>query len=176
VSLTRKIDPPTTLRPRSREIVSAARALLEAEGREALTLRTLAARLGIRAPSLYNHFPDKASLESALVATGLFELGLTLETASRDEKDPIGAVAEAYRGYADRHPQLFRLMVGPMIRRDRIGADILERPSRAILAACGGRRPIAIALDGFARGMALLELDLGSSPDIEQAWQLGVPR
>jgi hypothetical protein len=63
-----------------------------------------------------------------------------------------------------------------MIRRDRIGADILERPSRAILAACGGRRPIAIALDGFARGMALLELDLGSSPDIEQAWQLGVPR
>jgi len=53
------------------EIVDAAREALEAGGLDALSMRRLADRLGIRAPSLYKHFPDKGALEAALMADGV---------------------------------------------------------------------------------------------------------
>ncbi|GAT70166.1 tetR family transcriptional regulator [Planomonospora sphaerica] len=69
---------PSPLTPRAAQIVSAARELLEEEGRDALTMRALADRLGIRAPSLYKHFPDKAAVEAALIERGLMEIGAIL--------------------------------------------------------------------------------------------------
>jgi AcrR family transcriptional regulator len=46
---------PDPLTPRAREIVNAARKLLEEEGIEALSMRRIGQRLGIRAPSIYKH-------------------------------------------------------------------------------------------------------------------------
>lgn len=51
-------------------IVQGALAVLEAEGFDGLTMRRLAERLGIRAPSLYNHVKDKDEL-LALVADAI---------------------------------------------------------------------------------------------------------
>jgi AcrR family transcriptional regulator len=62
-------------------VVAAGRLLLEQEGPEALTMRRLAERVGIRAPSLYKHLPDKAALEAAIIATGLEEAAATFEQA-----------------------------------------------------------------------------------------------
>jgi AcrR family transcriptional regulator len=66
---------------RAEEVVRAARRLLEEEGAEALTMRRLAERLGIKAPSLYKHLPDKAALEAAIIATGLEEAAARFEAA-----------------------------------------------------------------------------------------------
>ncbi|HZB58463.1 MAG TPA: TetR/AcrR family transcriptional regulator [Actinomycetota bacterium] len=66
---------------RAREVVAAGRRLLEEEGPEALTMRRLAERLGIRAPSLYKHLPDKAALEAAIIATGFEEAAAAFEAA-----------------------------------------------------------------------------------------------
>jgi AcrR family transcriptional regulator len=66
---------------RGREVVAAGRRLLEEEGPEALTMRRLAERLGIRAPSLYKHLPDKAALEAAIIATGFEEAAAAFEAA-----------------------------------------------------------------------------------------------
>lgn len=57
-------------------IVREAIALLNAEGIDGVSLRRLAARLGIRAPSLYWHFADKSALLAAIVER-LFEEGLS---------------------------------------------------------------------------------------------------
>jgi AcrR family transcriptional regulator len=62
-------------------VVAAGRRLLEEEGVEALTMRRLADRVGIRAPSLYKHLPDKAALEAAIIATGLEEAATAFEAA-----------------------------------------------------------------------------------------------
>jgi AcrR family transcriptional regulator len=62
-------------------MVAAGRRLLEEEGPEALTMRRLAERLGIRAPSLYKHLPDKAALEAAIIATGFEEAAAAFEAA-----------------------------------------------------------------------------------------------
>ncbi|GII02831.1 TetR/AcrR family transcriptional regulator [Planobispora takensis] len=72
---------PSRLTLRAAQIVSAARALLEEEGRDALTMRALADRLDMRAPSLYKHFPDKAAVEAALIEQGLAEVGAALYAA-----------------------------------------------------------------------------------------------
>ncbi|MDF2741756.1 MAG: TetR family transcriptional regulator [Actinomycetia bacterium] len=66
---------------RGKEVVAAGRRLLEEEGPEALTMRRLAERLGIRAPSLYKHLPDKAALEAAIIATGFEEAAAAFEAA-----------------------------------------------------------------------------------------------
>jgi AcrR family transcriptional regulator len=66
---------------RADEVVAAARRLLEEEGAGALTMRRLAEQLGIKAPSLYKHLPDKAALEAAIIATGLEEAAVRFEQA-----------------------------------------------------------------------------------------------
>ena len=66
---------------RAEEVVLAARRLLEEEGAEALTMRRLAEQLGIKAPSLYKHLPDKTALEAAIIATGFEEAAARFEAA-----------------------------------------------------------------------------------------------
>lgn len=48
-------------------IVAEAVLLLQEDGLEGVSLRKLAARLGVKAPSLYWHFPDKAALLAAVM-------------------------------------------------------------------------------------------------------------
>jgi AcrR family transcriptional regulator len=43
---------------------------LDERGPEALTMRNVAEALGIPAPSLYKHVPDKTALETLVVADG----------------------------------------------------------------------------------------------------------
>jgi AcrR family transcriptional regulator len=62
-------------------VVVAARRLLEEEGAGALTMRRLAERMGIKAPSLYKHLPDKTALEAAIIATGFEEAAAKFEDA-----------------------------------------------------------------------------------------------
>jgi AcrR family transcriptional regulator len=83
---------------RAREVVAAGRRLLEEEGPEALTMRRLAERLGIRAPSLYKHLPDKAALEAAIIATGFEEAAAAFEAAVEGAADGGGQGAHGGAG------------------------------------------------------------------------------
>jgi AcrR family transcriptional regulator len=55
-------------------------------------MRRLAERLGIRAPSLYKHLPDKAALEAAIIATG-FEDAAAFEGGGRRRGRAVFAFA-----------------------------------------------------------------------------------
>src|SRR5207302_738506 len=89
-------------------IVAAARKLAEAEGLEALTLRRLAADLGIQAPSLYKHFPDKAALLAALEADINAESGRLLAVWSQERGADLGRLARGYRRFAQEQRRLPR--------------------------------------------------------------------
>ena len=82
---------------RAAEAVRVARELLEAKGEAALSMRRLAAAMGIRAPSLYKHVPDKAALEVALIAAGLAEAGARDGGRARVH---LAGLARAYREWA----------------------------------------------------------------------------
>lgn len=163
------------LSPRAREIVVAARALLDERGTEALTMRRLADQLGIRAPSLYKHLPDKATLEAAVIATGLEDLAAALETAAASAADPLPALAAAYREFALAHRHLYLLITNRPLPRDRLPAGVEDRAAAPLLRAIGDRAR-ARAFWAFGHGMVTLELAGRFPPDadLEAAWQAGI--
>ena len=149
-----------------------ARRLLEEQGAATLTMRRLAERVGIRAPSLYKHFPDKAALEAAVIATGLEDAAAVFEAAVETTTDPLPALAAAYRQFALDHPHLYRLMnSGPLPRPPG-----LEDRTAAPLVRVAGTPARARAIWAFAHGMLMLELDHRFPPDadLDAAWQAGI--
>jgi AcrR family transcriptional regulator len=168
--------PLPTLTERQRQIAAAARALLDAEGPEGLTMRRVADALGIKAPSLYKHVPDKTALEQLVVAEGFIEVAEALEAAMLDAADPLAALAKAYRDYAIAHPHLYRLMNYQPLRRDLLPAGLEERAAMPLLAAVGHDGDKARALWAFAHGMVSLEIDGRFPPDADlpAAWKAGL--
>lgn len=164
--------------PRAREVVAAARRLLEEEGAAGLTMRRLAERLGIRAPSLYKHVPDKAALEAAIIAAGLQEAAAAFEAAV-DATAPagtaMGALAAAYRRFALDHPHLYRLMHSGPLPREQLPVGLEDRAAAPVLRVAGDRAR-ARALWAFAHGMVMLELDHRFPPDadLDAAWRAGL--
>ncbi|MGH3130677.1 MAG: TetR/AcrR family transcriptional regulator [Gaiellaceae bacterium] len=167
---------PSALSPRAREIVAAARALLEEEGPDALSMRRLAARLGIRAPSLYNHLPDKQALEAAIISAGFEEAAELFEAAVRDAADPLAALSAAYRDFAHRRPHLYRLMTERPLPRDRLTPGVEDRAAQPVVEATGGDVDAARAAWAFAHGMVILELNGRFPPgaDLDAAWRRGI--
>ena len=168
------------LHPRARQIVDAARDLLEQHGRDALTMRRVADRIGIRAPSLYKHFPDKAAVEIALIADGLGEVATVLEAAEERTKrtgaaESLADLATAYRSYALAHPHLYRLMTERPLPRESLPAGLEDRAAAPLVRATGEEH-LARATWAFAHGMVMLEL-AGRFPadaDLDATWRIGV--
>jgi AcrR family transcriptional regulator len=155
--------------------VAVARELLEQEGPAALTMRRLAERLGIRAPSLDKHLPDRAALEAAIIATGFEDAAAAFEHAVDGAADPLAAVAAAYRAFALAHPHLYRLMTDQPLPREYLPAGVEERAAAPLQRAAGDPAR-ARAIFAFAHGMVLLELTRRLPPgaDPEAAWKEGI--
>lgn len=162
--------------PRVREIVAAAGELLERDGPEALSMRRLAERLGIRAPSLYKHVSGKEELEAALVSDGFEAIAAEFEEAVRDAADPLGELARAYRRFALGRPHLYRLMTERPLPRELLRPGVEERAALPLVHAAGGDPDRARAAWAFAHGMVVLELNGRFPPDadLDAAWERGV--
>ncbi len=86
-------------------------------GAPALSLRAIARRLKITAPAIYNYYPDRDALVTALIIDAYTSFG-DAQIAARDafaEHDIIGqlhAIGHAYRQWALAHPQRYQLIFG----------------------------------------------------------------
>lgn len=163
------------------QIVEAARAILEDEGREALTMRRVADRLGIRAPSLYKHVGSKEELEALLIAEAFRGFGTAVHRALEavppraGRRRSLGLVAEAYRAWALAHPHLYRLSTEGELPRALLPEGLEAWAAEPIVRVTGGEAK-ARAAWAFAHGMTILELD-GRFPqgaDLDAAWVAGV--
>jgi AcrR family transcriptional regulator len=96
------------------EVVGAATALIdETNDPAALTLRGIARRAGITAPSIYPHFADLAAIITAVLAASFNELGDAVQAALDRQDDPatsLIAAGRAYVRFAWEHPARYRLM------------------------------------------------------------------
>ncbi|MGW1466352.1 TetR/AcrR family transcriptional regulator [Streptomyces sp. NPDC002308] len=164
---------PATGRPR--QIVAAARTLLEEEGPEALTMRRLAERVGFRASSLYKYFPDKSSVVAALAAEMYRETAAVLTAAEASAPGSFPVLATAYRTYALAHPHLYLLATGC---RPDLPALVPDRREAAapLYRAVAGDADRARAAWAFAHGMVVLELNGRFPPDTDltEAWTAGI--
>lgn len=87
-------------------VVSAAAALADREGLDAVTLARLATDAGVRPPSLYSHVGGLDDVRRRLAIRGALELAAALRVAAtgRSGGDALRAIANAHRDYARRHP------------------------------------------------------------------------
>src|SRR4051812_6858156 len=76
------------------EILDAAWALVREHGLAALSLRALAAAVGMRAPSLYQYFPSKNAIYDAMFKQGA-EAALELDIEPREDEDAPAAMRRA---------------------------------------------------------------------------------
>lgn len=91
--------------------MSAARAIVVADGLEALSLRHLASQLGVTAPALYAHVRDKEDLLRALAECEFEALVARFdEVRVADPIERIRAHGRAYVAHTQANPELFRVM------------------------------------------------------------------
>lgn len=96
------------------EIVRAATHLLQESGTEdAVTLRAVARKAGISAPSIYAHFANPAAINAAVVAVTFEALTAALRASGDGIEDPVQRLAAQCYGYlrfAREHPGLYRVL------------------------------------------------------------------
>jgi len=94
------------------EILDAAWDLVRAEGLAALSLRDLATKVGMRAPSLYSYFDSKHAIYDAMFLQGNLEL-LARYEAMPELDDPVEefrASAQMFVGFTVEDPARAQLM------------------------------------------------------------------
>ncbi len=124
-------------------VVNAGAEIADREGLEALTLRGLAAELGVRAPSLYEHVAGLQDLRRRIGALGSQGLTRAMVAAGAGElsgDQSLAALAHAYCSYAREHP-------GTYAAAQR--ARELAQDEEAIAAANAAVVPVLEMLRGY---------------------------
>jgi AcrR family transcriptional regulator len=105
------------------DILAGATRLLEQTGsEEAVTLRAVARQVGISAPSIYSHFPDRVAIVDAIVDDAFSDFNGAIYSAIEATADPLARLKEgcaAYLRFAAERPNRYRLLFE---RHDLIGA------------------------------------------------------
>jgi len=96
------------------DLVQAAAEIADERGYQQLTIGLVAARLGIRAPSVYKHVSGLAELQHQLAARAMAELSEAVATAvaGRAGRDALAGLARACRDYVVAHPGRYAATVG----------------------------------------------------------------
>lgn len=164
------------------QLLSAARQLLETEGRARLSLRSIAGRTGVAPGTVYYHYADKHALLAGLAIDGFREMAGAMRgaVAERGEVSALRAAGLAYIEFVQERPALYELMYEAREsgRRDDV-ADAEQEAFQVLVDAIAqdyeGRHPLerarqaAQALWAFGRGAATLALTRGAPGDGPEA-------
>ena len=151
------------------EILDAAERLLEAEGPDALSMRRIAAELGMQAPSLYKHLQGKDAIVAGLQARALARMADALSGT----EDDVRRLASAYRRWALANPQLYLLTTRGTLHRDQLPEGLEAAAAAPVMTAAAGDVATARALWGLVHGLVDLELTGRFPPDadVDAAWR-----
>ncbi|WP_199815177.1 MULTISPECIES: TetR/AcrR family transcriptional regulator [Streptomyces] len=124
-------------------VLAAGVALVDREGLSALTMRRLAAELGVESMALYRYTPGKEALLDGLIEAYFTEVNDRLRTSADSAREPgwrqeLRRIAKAFAAAAHAHPEILPLVATrpltvPMARRP---APVLELTEH-ILAVLG---------------------------------------
>ena len=89
-------------------------------GAPALSLRAIARELKITAPAIYNYFPDRDALVTALIidaytSFGDWQLQARDSVSVKNHRKRLEAIGLAYRKWAHAYPQRYQLIFGTPI-------------------------------------------------------------
>jgi AcrR family transcriptional regulator len=102
------------------EIKRVAREQMAAAGAAGLSLRAVAAAMGITAPAIYRYFANRDALVTALIVDAFDALGAAIRTAIESQAAAgsaarLLAALRAYRAWSLTHPSEFALLFGTPI-------------------------------------------------------------
>lgn len=132
-----------------RDLVDTALELIAQEGPSAVSLRSLARRLGVSHAAPANHFPDKAALFTAIAIQGFQLLGVAIEDAVKElgpdatARQRLAAAGRAYTSFAVGRRAHFEVMWQ---------RDLLHQDDPRLAAA--GEATFALLLDGVRDAQA----------------------
>ncbi|QEO13323.1 TetR/AcrR family transcriptional regulator [Agromyces intestinalis] len=183
---------PTPERTSLDRMVRAGRALVDDGGVDALTMQAVAARVGVRAPSLYKRVRNREHLVGLVVDDVAHELTQRLAAASAAvrgepeavEGDPsarLSTLARALREWATANPAAFGLLfIEP--ERDLGSEAALRDASRAVVdvaeAIVGPDDALPFARTVTAWASGFLAMELGGrfrlGPGVDEAYEYGI--
>lgn len=149
------------------EIRAAAWAQVSELGASSLSLRGVAASIGLSPPAMYRYFPSKAHLVTSLIVEAYNSLADSLSDALKsnpilDWKDVFRGLALAYRAWALEKPEAFYLIFGdPIPGYQAPEAEVAGPASRTLSALIA---TLAMARDA---GELSLPLTVTASPVLE---------
>ena len=142
-------------------------------GASAMSLRAIARELGITAPAIYNYFPRRDDLVTALIVDAFTSLGESQKDSIIDlPKDDLAArlstLGLAYRNWAVTYPQRYQLIFGTPIPGYEAPADI------TVPAAAWSLVPLIETIQAiFVAGRLRVERSAGMTPELKSmlgAW------
>ncbi len=119
-------------------LIEAANIILLRDGADALSLRAIAAEVGVSHMAPYAHFKNKKELIKSIAEAGFVQMADTMEVVaielkSKKTRSPgelVLAYGASYLEFATANPQLYRLMLGQFettgrkTKKDEVSADI----------------------------------------------------
>jgi AcrR family transcriptional regulator len=121
-------------------VVTEAAELADQVGLDQLTQAALAARLGVRQPSLYKHVASSGALLRLISMRGKAELGdaLTRAAVGRARDDAVVAMARAWRAWALAHPGRYQAAQRPPAPGDADDEAVSARAIEVLEAVMDG--------------------------------------
>ncbi len=132
-------------------------------GAAALSLRAIARELRITAPAIYNYFPDRDALVTALIIDAYTSFGDSQFIArdsvpAGDLVGQLSATGLAYRNWAHTHPQRYQLIFGTPIPG-------YQAPAMEVLPS--GARSLSVLVSIVERLRAAGKLNASSIPEVK---------
>ena len=166
------------------EIVAAAWEIAHENGLISVTLREIAARIGMQPPSLYSHFASKNAIFDAMFGQAWrdFRVVLERETPSfpADPRGRLLALATTYFDFAVSDLERHQLMDVPMLR-DFTPSEEAYRPAvecygimRSVLAEIGISRQVDLDMYTALAG-GFVNQQLANDPTGDR-WRVLLPR
>ncbi|NRA25095.1 MAG: TetR/AcrR family transcriptional regulator [Oleispira sp.] len=101
-------------------LIEAANTILLRDGADALSLRAIAAEVGVSHMAPYAHFKNKKELVRSIAEAGFLKMAATMEDVAEELKatktlnpsELVLAYGASYLEFATVNPQLYRLMLG----------------------------------------------------------------
>jgi AcrR family transcriptional regulator len=133
--------------------VHAALLRLDAVAAERLSMRKLAAEIGVSHQAPYTHFRNRTHFLAAVAGTGLAAVAAeareAVERAGDDPFERMLALADHYVSFIERRPHLFDLAYGPSIQMaDHRALQAAASAYWTLLRECvGACQPVGVAED-----------------------------
>lgn len=158
-------------------VVAAAVELINREGAGALSLKRLAAELGVQTPSLYNHVDGLPGLLRELTLLNARLLGDCLADAAIGKAGPaaVEALMDAYRAYIKSNPGIYLFSVRPAAMDAPGDFEREQAETRIVQIAVAVVKSFGLSGDDAIHAVRALRSVVHGFTTLETAGGFGIP-